>query len=63
MAKSTLPNHVLHVRFAVLTAVNCGFWLYKMCCITWYMAPNILQKDGTKVGTNDPVTLHTTHNT
>jgi len=27
------------------------------------MAPNILQKDGTKVGTNDPVTLHTTHNT
>lgn len=63
MAKSTLPNHVFHVRFAVLTAVNRGLWLYRMCCITWYMAPNILQKYSAMVGTTYPVTQHTTHNT
>jgi len=39
MAKSTLPRHVLHVSFAVLTAVNRGLWSYGMCGAslgTWF---------------------------
>lgn len=38
MAKCTLPNHVLQVSIAVLTAVNRGFWSYGMCAAslgTW----------------------------
>lgn len=39
MDKSTLTNHVLHVSFAVLTAVNRKFWSYGMCTAslgTWF---------------------------
>jgi len=39
MAISTLPRHVLHVTFAVLTAVNRGLWSYGMCGAslgTWF---------------------------